>query len=174
MEEFFLEDSDIPFVIYWSYLHLKPLIKELQTTLSEDLLGAHEIFRIKEIKEQKLLCYEMFTKGHVLWTHKVAFEVNNHLLLLYHFSQLSYFALETIVTDATYNTNSIKYGLYEIMGVVYGTSFPLSYLLVSAGKNVNSRNFNGLQCQFDLMHICNYAYDMLSEMLNSIYPQEEK
>ena len=51
------------------------------------------------------------------------------------FSQLSYYALETIVTDATYNTNSIKYELYGVMGVIDGTAFPISYLLVSAGKN---------------------------------------
>ena len=50
-------------------------------------------------------------------------------------SQLPHCALETIVTDATYNTNSTKHELYGIMGVVDGTSFPLSYLLVSAGKN---------------------------------------
>jgi len=51
------------------------------------------------------------------------------------FSQLPYYALETIVTDATYNTNSTKYELYGVMGVIDGTAFPISYLLVSAGKN---------------------------------------
>ena len=43
--------------------------------------------------------------------------------------------METIVTDATYNTNSTKYELYGVMGVIDGTAFPISYLLVSAGKN---------------------------------------
>jgi hypothetical protein len=50
-------------------------------------------------------------------------------------SHLPRCALETIVADATYNTNSMKHELYGIMGVIDGTSFPLSYLLVSAGKN---------------------------------------
>ncbi len=51
------------------------------------------------------------------------------------FFQLSHYALEIVITDATYNTNSIKYELYGIIGVIDGTAFPISYLLVSADKN---------------------------------------
>ena len=51
------------------------------------------------------------------------------------FFQLLYYALETIITDATYNTNSIKYEFYKVIGVIDRTVFPISYLLVSAGKN---------------------------------------
>jgi len=51
------------------------------------------------------------------------------------FSKLPQNAFETIVTDATYNTNSSKYELYGVMGIIDGTAFPLSYLLVSTGKN---------------------------------------
>src|ERR1044072_186923 len=51
------------------------------------------------------------------------------------FSQISHNALKTVVTDATYNTNVSKYELYGIMGVIDGTAFPLSYLLVATGKN---------------------------------------
>ncbi|RGB26960.1 hypothetical protein C1646_674366 [Rhizophagus diaphanus] len=126
-------------------------------------LSALEIFY--RIKEQKLPGYEMLTKGQVYywWTREAALkykrdndEVKSAKLLLEEkgysiifqtnkpksfafitpfFSQLSQFALKTLVTDATYNTNSTKYELYGIMGVVDGTSFPLSYLLVSVGKN---------------------------------------
>jgi hypothetical protein len=50
-------------------------------------------------------------------------------------SQLPCRALETIVTDATYKMNSTNHERYGIMGVIDGT-FPLSYLLVSAGKKL--------------------------------------
>jgi hypothetical protein len=49
-------------------------------------------------------------------------------------SQFPHDAFEIIVTDATYNTNTSKYELYGIMGIIDGTAFPLSYCLVAAGK----------------------------------------
>ncbi|CAG8765012.1 2470_t:CDS:1, partial [Ambispora leptoticha] len=38
--------------------------------------------------------------------------------------------ITTIVVDATYNTNRLKYELYAILGIVDGAGFPLSYLFV--------------------------------------------
>ncbi|RIA84206.1 hypothetical protein C1645_784606, partial [Glomus cerebriforme] len=43
----------------------------------------------------------------------------------------SHDAFEIIVTDATYNTNTLKYELYGIMGVIDKTAFSLSYCLVA-------------------------------------------
>ena len=50
-------------------------------------------------------------------------------------SQFPHDTFKTVVTDATYNTNVLKYELYGIMGIIDGTAFPLSYILVAAGKN---------------------------------------
>ncbi|CAB4444165.1 unnamed protein product [Rhizophagus irregularis] len=53
------------------------------------------------------------------------------------FDRLIYNKFDAIVIDATYGTNNLSWELYAIMGVIDGTGFPLSYLLISAGKNRN-------------------------------------
>jgi hypothetical protein len=57
------------------------------------------------------------------------------------FYKLSQINLDAIEIDATYGTNNMEWELYTIMGVIDGTGFPLSYLLISAGKN---RNITGI------------------------------
>ena len=61
------------------------------------------------------------------------------------FYQLLYNKFDAIEIDATYNTNNLAWELYAIMGVIDGTGFPLSYLLISAGKN---RNITGILIQW--------------------------
>jgi hypothetical protein len=61
------------------------------------------------------------------------------------FYQLLYNKFDAIEIDATYNTNNLAWELYAIMGVNDGTGFPLSYLLISAGKN---RNITGVLIQW--------------------------
>ncbi|CAG8787770.1 23844_t:CDS:2 [Gigaspora margarita] len=41
---------------------------------------------------------------------------------------------ETIMVDATYNTNQLKYELYALMTIVDRTGFPLSYCFIEAKK----------------------------------------
>uniref|UniRef100_U9TKF2 MULE transposase domain-containing protein n=1 Tax=Rhizophagus irregularis (strain DAOM 181602 / DAOM 197198 / MUCL 43194) TaxID=747089 RepID=U9TKF2_RHIID len=53
------------------------------------------------------------------------------------FDRLIYNKFDAIVIDTTYGTNNLSWELYAIMGVIDGTGFPLSYLLISAGKNRN-------------------------------------
>ena len=53
------------------------------------------------------------------------------------FHQLIYNKFDAIEIDATYVTNNLSWELYAIMGVVDRTGFPLSYLLISTGKNQN-------------------------------------
>ncbi|CAB4402167.1 unnamed protein product [Rhizophagus irregularis] len=53
------------------------------------------------------------------------------------FYQLLYNKFDAIEINATYNTNNLAWELYAIMGVIDGTGFPLSYLLISTGKNQN-------------------------------------
>ncbi|EXX62072.1 hypothetical protein RirG_165060 [Rhizophagus irregularis DAOM 197198w] len=50
-----------------------------------------------------------------------------------------------IEIDATYGTNNLAWELYAIMGVIDGTGFPLSYLIISVGKN---RNITGILTQW--------------------------
>lgn len=57
------------------------------------------------------------------------------------FYKLSHISFNAIEIDATYGTNNMEWELYTIMGVIDGTGFPLSYLLISAGKN---RNITGI------------------------------
>ncbi|PKB95110.1 hypothetical protein RhiirA5_476204, partial [Rhizophagus irregularis] len=61
------------------------------------------------------------------------------------FYQLLYNKFDAIEIDATYNTNNLAWELYAIMGVIDGTGFPLSYLLISTGKN---RNITGVLIQW--------------------------
>ncbi|CAG8848852.1 4852_t:CDS:1, partial [Racocetra persica] len=42
---------------------------------------------------------------------------------------------DAIQIDATYSTNKIGWELYVIMGVIDRTGFPISYLLIAAGKS---------------------------------------
>ena len=51
------------------------------------------------------------------------------------FNRLIYNKFDAIEIDATYGTNNLSWKLYAIMGVVNRTGFPLSYLLISTGKN---------------------------------------
>ena len=57
------------------------------------------------------------------------------------FYQLLNNNFDAIEIDATYNTNNLAWELYAIMGVIDGTGFPLSYLLISVGQN---RNITGI------------------------------
>ncbi|PKK58461.1 hypothetical protein RhiirC2_703467 [Rhizophagus irregularis] len=60
------------------------------------------------------------------------------------FYKLIYYNFEAIEIDATYGTNNLAWELYAIMGVIDGTGFPLSYLIISwmqALKERNLRNF---------------------------------
>ncbi|EXX52940.1 hypothetical protein RirG_248570 [Rhizophagus irregularis DAOM 197198w] len=61
------------------------------------------------------------------------------------FYQLLYNKFDAIEIDATYNTNNLVWELYAIMGVINGTGFPLSYLLISTEKN---RNITGVLIQW--------------------------
>ncbi|CAB4414329.1 unnamed protein product [Rhizophagus irregularis] len=61
------------------------------------------------------------------------------------FYQLLYNKFDAIEIDATYNTNNLAWELYAIMSVIDGTGFPLSYLLISTGKN---RNITGVLIQW--------------------------
>ena len=71
--------------------------------------------------------------------HSIIFETHeptkSFAFITQFFSQISYNFFETIVTDVTYNTNISKYKLYEIMGIINGIAFLLSYLFVATGKN---------------------------------------
>ncbi|CAB4423483.1 unnamed protein product [Rhizophagus irregularis] len=60
------------------------------------------------------------------------------------FYKLIYYNFEAIEIDATYGTNNLAWKLYAIMGVIDGTGFPLSYLIISVGKN---RNITGILTQ---------------------------
>ncbi|CAG8486447.1 24256_t:CDS:2, partial [Gigaspora margarita] len=53
------------------------------------------------------------------------------------FYRLIYNKFDAIEIDATYSTNNLSWELYAIMGIIDSTGFPLSYLLISAGKNRN-------------------------------------
>ena len=57
------------------------------------------------------------------------------------FHQLIHNKFDAIKIDATYGTNNLSWELYAIMGVIDGTGFPLSYLLILTGKN---RNITGI------------------------------
>ncbi|GBC36468.2 ATP-dependent DNA helicase PIF1 [Rhizophagus irregularis DAOM 181602=DAOM 197198] len=61
------------------------------------------------------------------------------------FYKLIYYNFEAIEIDATYGTNNLAWELYAIMGVIDGTGFPLSYLIISVGK---SRNITGILTQW--------------------------
>ncbi|PKY27979.1 hypothetical protein RhiirB3_443922 [Rhizophagus irregularis] len=61
------------------------------------------------------------------------------------FYKLIYYNFEAIEIDATYGTNNLAWELYAIMGVIDGTGFPLSYLIISVGKN---RNITGILTQW--------------------------
>ncbi|CAG8842208.1 11181_t:CDS:2, partial [Gigaspora margarita] len=50
-----------------------------------------------------------------------------------------------IMIDATFGTNKMGWELYALMGVIDGTGFPLSYLLIAAGK---SRNITDILSQW--------------------------
>ncbi|RIA85997.1 hypothetical protein C1645_878967 [Glomus cerebriforme] len=99
-------------------------------------LNVSEIYH--EIKEQQLPGYELLTRGQVYywWNRQATTEPTESFAFITPFLSLfPHDAFEIIVTDATYNTNTSKYELYEIMGVINGTAFPLSYCLVVTGKN---------------------------------------
>ncbi|POG59376.1 hypothetical protein GLOIN_2v1789188 [Rhizophagus irregularis DAOM 181602=DAOM 197198] len=61
------------------------------------------------------------------------------------FYKLIYYNFEAIEIDATYGTNNLAWELYAIMGVIDGTGFPLSYLIISVGK---IRNITGILTQW--------------------------
>ncbi|PKC73987.1 hypothetical protein RhiirA1_450493 [Rhizophagus irregularis] len=63
------------------------------------------------------------------------------VLLLVEFNQEIIIDLDAIEIDATYRTNNMECELYTIMGVLDGTGFPLSYLLISARKGQNITDF---------------------------------
>src|SRR6185437_8488553 len=48
-------------------------------------------------------------------------------------------AFETIMVDATYNTNQLKYELYAVMAIIDGTGFPISYCFIESGKGRDIR-----------------------------------
>ncbi|CAG8651263.1 40873_t:CDS:2 [Gigaspora margarita] len=56
------------------------------------------------------------------------------------FYQLPHNNFDAVQIDATYGTNKMGWELYAIMGVIDGTGFPISYLLISAGKNFSEIN----------------------------------
>lgn len=48
-------------------------------------------------------------------------------------------AFKTILVDATYNTNKLKYKLYTLMASINRTGFLISYLYILYRKNYNIR-----------------------------------
>ncbi|CAG8754424.1 268_t:CDS:1, partial [Gigaspora rosea] len=69
-----------------------------------------------------------------------------------------------IVVDATFGTNKMGWELYALMGVIDGTGFPLSYLLIAAGKNRNitsilSRWMYTLKCK----QLENFPYKLMDK-----------
>ncbi|CAG8830080.1 26981_t:CDS:1, partial [Gigaspora margarita] len=42
-----------------------------------------------------------------------------------------------VLVDATFGTDKMGWELYALMGIINETGFPLSYLLIAAGKNRN-------------------------------------
>ncbi|CAG8848874.1 2246_t:CDS:2, partial [Gigaspora margarita] len=55
------------------------------------------------------------------------------------FNELPKESFETIMVDATYNTNQLKYDLYAVMAIIDGTGFPISYCFVENGKGRDIR-----------------------------------
>ncbi|CAG8759367.1 299_t:CDS:2, partial [Gigaspora rosea] len=55
------------------------------------------------------------------------------------FNKLPHIAFETIMVDATYNTNQLKYELYAVMAIIDGTGFPILYCFIESGKGRDIR-----------------------------------
>ncbi|CAG8823597.1 33121_t:CDS:2 [Racocetra persica] len=53
------------------------------------------------------------------------------------FNRLIYNKFDAIAIDATYGMNSLACELYSVIGIIDSTGFPLSYLLITAGRNRN-------------------------------------
>ncbi|CAG8691942.1 4787_t:CDS:2, partial [Racocetra persica] len=51
------------------------------------------------------------------------------------FDLLAKINITTIVIDATYKTNRLKYELYAILGIIDGAGFPLTYMFLKPGQN---------------------------------------
>ena len=117
----------------------------------------------QEIKDQKLCGYELLTIKQVYYwwsvTAKVEYCRDNeqHLSAKLYLAEqgqellfadntgfsfattflhvLPRFSLTSIMVDATYNTNKLKYKLYGIMAIIDGTGFSISYLFLACGRN---------------------------------------
>ncbi|CAG8506511.1 24089_t:CDS:2, partial [Racocetra persica] len=82
------------------------------------------------------------------------------------FYRLIHSKFDAIEIDATYSTNNLSWELYAIMGVIDGTGFPLSYLLISARKNKDITRI--LTCWMQALkeqHLNNFPF-ILNKLVN--------
>ncbi|CAG8813027.1 9791_t:CDS:2 [Cetraspora pellucida] len=85
----------------------------------------------RQIKEKQLKGYENLTE--IIIDITTSTPALGFLTVLFY--QLPRNNFDAIQIDTTYGTNKMRWELYAIMGVIDETGFPISYLLIAAGKS---------------------------------------